>query len=167
MDIVYYPHPALLEPTKAVEPDQAEGLGEKIREMFDLMYRYRGVGLAAPQVAWNVRLFIVNPTGEAEDERVLINPRIIGSDGNEEGEEGCLSFPGIYAKVRRALNITVEYQDERFESHKLDCSGLLARIIQHELDHLDNILLVHRMTEADKFINRKKLKELKERISTP
>lgn len=161
MEIVYYPHPALFDPTVPLEEGRYEDLEERIAEMFRLMYGNNGVGLAAPQVAWNARLFVANPTHDKKDELVLINPRITAADGRETGEEGCLSFPGVYAKVLRAKSITVEFFDEKFEPMVMECSDLLARIVQHELDHLENILLVHRMSEADKSVNRKKLKELK------
>jgi peptide deformylase len=123
------------------------------------------VGLAAPQVGWSVRLFVMNPTLEKEDELVLINPKITAADGREIGEEGCLSFPGIYAKILRAQSIVVEFQDQSFNSQRREFSDFPARVIQHEIDHLDNILLIHRMSEAEKSLNKKKLKELKSKAS--
>ena len=99
MELVYYPHPALSAPTLDVEPGVVDDLEARIRRMFTIMYQNKGVGLAAPQVAWSVRLFVANPTGEERDESVFINPGIIQSSGRVEDEEGCLSFPGVYAKV--------------------------------------------------------------------
>jgi peptide deformylase len=161
MELIYYPHPALTEPTKDIHPGDWEDLESRIREMFEIMYRNKGVGLAGPQVAWSVNLCIINPTGEEKDELVLLNPKIVSTEGAVEDEEGCLSFPGIYAKVRRANAVVVEYEDQRFEPKRMDCNDLMARIVQHELDHLDNVLLVHRMSKTDKFKNRKRLEELK------
>lgn len=166
MEIVHYPHPALMASAKEIISVDKEELAGKIREMFSLMYENKGVGLAAPQVAWSVRLCIVNPTGEAQDELILINPKVTKFEGEQDGDEGCLSFPGIYAKVKRAQTIEVEYQNERLEKKTITCSDLLARIIQHEVDHLDNVLLIHRMSKAEKFHHRRKLKELKTAFST-
>ena len=165
MEIVHYPNPALMAPVREISSGDEEDLKGRIREMFYLMYSSNGVGLAAPQVAWSVKLCIVNPTGEPKDELVLINPKITKFEGEQDGDEGCLSFPGIYAKIKRAQTIELVYHNERFERKILTCSDLLARIIQHELDHLDNVLLVHRMSKADKYTNRRKLKELKAAFS--
>jgi peptide deformylase len=165
MELVYFPHPALMTPTKKILPQEYDDLEDRIREMFDIMYRNRGVGLAGPQVAWNASICTINPTLEPMDELVLINPKIISRTGGVEGEEGCLSFPGIYAKVNRAQTVVVRYDNVAFERVELECSDLLARIVQHELDHLDNILLIHRMSQTDKFKNRKRLDEL--RSATP
>lgn len=165
MEIVCYPHPALLTPTREVTPEDAVTLGARIRELFRIMYEGKGIGLAAPQVAWNVRLFVMNSTGEAADERVLINPRILRHEGSETGEEGCLSFPGIFAKISRAAAVTVAFLNERGEASKLDLEGLEARIVQHELDHLENILLIHRMSPAEKIKHRRQLKELRAQFS--
>lgn len=165
MQLVHYPHPALLTRTETIEPGQIEDLEDRITEMFRLMNEHRGIGLAAPQVGWNVRLCCINITEEPEDNIVLINPKIVKAEGRELGEEGCLSFPGIYAKILRATDIVVEYQNENFDHMQMECSGLLARVVQHEIDHLDRILLVHRMSEADKSVNKKKLKELKEKAT--
>ena len=109
---------------------------------------------------------MINPTGDTEDEQIFVNPRITEREGSEVDEEGCLSFPGIYAKIIRAESIVVEYLNEKAAPVRLRCEGILARIIQHELDHLDNILLVHRMSQSDKFKNRRKLKELKAVMSS-
>ena len=165
MEVIHYPHPGLLAPTRDISPGEFPDLQDRIDEMFDLMYKSQGVGLAAPQVNWNARLCIVNPTGEKADELVLINPKIKEPQGKVVGEEGCLSFPGIYAKVVRAENIVVQYLNENMEPRTLECDDILARIIQHEVDHLENILLVHRMSQADRFKNRKKLKELRTVLS--
>ena len=103
---------------------------------------------------------IVNPTLDKKDELVLINPQITKREGSEEGEEGCLSFPMIYGKICRAQRMTVTYQNMKFEPATLDCIDLLARIIQHELDHLDGRLLVDRMGSVAKLSHRKALANL-------
>ncbi|MHC4944713.1 MAG: peptide deformylase [Planctomycetota bacterium] len=165
MELVHYPHPALLVKTHSIKPGDCDDMDERIAKMFEIMYQDNGVGLAAPQVGWSVRLFVMNPTLEKEDELVLINPKITAADGREIGEEGCLSFPGIYAKILRAQSIVVEFQDQSFNSQRREFSDFPARVIQHEIDHLDNILLIHRMSEAEKSLNKKKLKELKSKAS--
>lgn len=166
MELVYYPHPALMKKAEPIKPGEYPDLEERIQEMFEIMYQGRGVGLAAPQVGWSARLCVVNPTLKKTDELVLINPKIVGADGKEIDEEGCLSFPGIYAKILRARSIVLDYMNERFEPQQVEFSDFPARVIQHEIDHLDNILLIHRMSEADRSVNRKKLKELKEKAAS-
>ena len=130
------------------------------------MYDSQGIGLAAPQVAWSVRLCTINHTQDESQGLVLINPRIRHPEGHMDGEEGCLSLPGIYTKVRRYAKVTVDYQDLDFASHTMECTDLLARVVQHEVDHLDSLLLIHRMSKTEKFKNRKKIKDLKERFES-
>ncbi len=164
MELIYYPNPLLLVKTIPVKPDgleKDEDLWQKIGEMFEIMYRHKGVGLAAPQVGWNARLFIANASGNDKNgELTFINPRIKMSHGRTTEEEGCLSFPGIYAMVERAQEIEVEYENEKFETLCMNCDGLLARIVQHEMDHLDKLLLVHRMSHTDKIRNKRQLEEM-------
>jgi peptide deformylase len=166
MDLVYYPNPVLMEKNRDVKPDE-ENLAEKIRQMFDIMYRNKGVGLAAPQAGWNVRLFVANPDGTGpETEKVFINPRIISASGSVTDAEGCLSFPGLYVTVTRALEVEVEYEDAEFKTRREKLNGFMARIVQHEKDHLDSILMIHRISHADRVRNKKLLEELKERYAS-
>lgn len=150
MEIVYYPHPALRWKSKPVTAITAE-LRSTVRQMLDLMYESRGVGLAANQVGLPLRLFVMNPTAdpkESEYEHVFINPEIVSRKGSEEGEEGCLSLPDLFGQVRRAEEIVVEAFDldgVGFEFHLDDLAG---RIVQHETDHLDGVLFFDRMTES-------------------
>src|SRR5262249_60772542 len=107
--------------------------------MFDLMYDARGIGLAANQVALPFRFFILNVTADPEQkdqEQVFINPEIVKRHSSIEDEEGCLSFPGIYFKVRRAKKIKVRAYDLKGEPIEVDADDLLSRAIQHETDHL-------------------------------
>ncbi|MBI4882365.1 MAG: peptide deformylase [Planctomycetes bacterium] len=149
MELVTYPHPALLEKTRAVDSFDAE-LRARVAEMFRIMREFKGVGLAAPQVAWPVRLLVVNPTGEPAADEVLVNPVIKRKRGRVAGEEGCLSFPGIFVQVERAKEIEVEYFDLDGKKHAETRTDFPARVIQHEVDHLESILLVHRMSPADR-----------------
>ncbi|KAA3609590.1 MAG: peptide deformylase [Planctomycetota bacterium] len=153
MDIVLYPDPRLRRKTAPIENFDQE-LADIVRAMFEVMYRTKGVGLAAPQVGLSLKLLVYNPEGDpakSEQERVLANPRILRRSRNKEfGEEGCLSFPGIFGQVERPLEVTVEAQDLNGEKHQLELKDWDARIFLHELDHLDGILFVDRFQPGDK-----------------
>ncbi len=115
-------------------------------EMIDTMHRGRGIGLAGPQVGLLQRIFIVQIDGESP--RVFINPTIIGTSAElSQYEEGCLSIPGLYADVTRPEKVTIQAWNERGRPFTLDAEGLLARVIQHEYDHLEGILFVDRLSE--------------------
>ncbi|MBK8978878.1 MAG: peptide deformylase [Planctomycetes bacterium] len=162
MEVVIYPGPALRRGGKKVETFDAE-LARIAGEMLEVMYRSHGVGLAAPQVGLDLALFVLNPTGERDDrsqEMVLVNPEIVGRKGQEFGEEGCLSFPRLYAEVERNKRITVTYQDLQGQPQELRCEGFLARIVQHELDHLRGVLFVDRLSSVEKLRVRSRLQEM-------
>ncbi|MGE3173995.1 MAG: peptide deformylase [Planctomycetota bacterium] len=167
LTVVVYPDPVLRrggQPVTAFGPE----LKELAARMFEAMYEEGGVGLAAPQVAIEHKLLVLNPSGSKDDrggELVLLNPRITRKKGREYGEEGCLSFPGIYAEVERFVDITVTYQDLDGAEQTLTASDWLSRIIQHELDHLEGVLFVDRLSPADKLRVRGKLEELEERYA--
>jgi peptide deformylase len=152
MQIVPYPHPALRWKSKPVTEITPE-LRNIVREMFELMYAAKGIGLAANQVSLPLRLFVLNLTGdpaEKEEEHVFINPEIIRRKGSEEGEEGCLSFPRLYGPVRRAAEIVVEAFDMEGQGFELNVDEMAARAIQHETDHLDGVLFTDRMSDSFK-----------------
>lgn len=108
-------------------------------DMWETMYTFGGIGLAAPQIGLRKRIFI----GEVDDEKVfLVNPRIIYKEGKDTMEEGCLSLPKIYLPVNRAYYVEVEGQDEKGKSKIIKAEGLLARVIQHEFDHLEGVLII-------------------------
>ena len=160
--IVEYPDPRLKKRSIAVPP-----LGPELRalaeQMFVLMRDAQGVGLAAPQVGKNLRLFVMNATGKPEDDRVYLNPQLSDLDGDEEGEEGCLSIPELRVKVVRAKHARIEALD--LDGNKIDQSadGFVTRIWQHETDHLDGVLLTDRMGSVAKIANRGLLKDLEEK----
>lgn len=118
-----------------------------VRQMFDLMYQAKGVGLAANQVDLPIRLFVVNVEADPNkgEELVFINPIVSQPKGSEEQEEGCLSLPGLYGNVIRPKQVRVAAYNLRGEEVNLTATGLLARVIQHELDHLDGVLFIDRM----------------------
>lgn len=161
---VEYPDPRLQEvctPVGAVD-DAIRGLAER---MFELMFASRGVGLAAPQVGVTVRLFVASPTFEPSDRRVYINPEIIALDGTQLGEEGCLSFPSVSCKIKRANTATLRALGLDGQEFEETGEALAARIFQHECDHLDGRLLVDRMGSVAKLANRRVLKELEEKYA--
>ena len=142
--IVTYPHPALRYESRPLARIDGE-LRAKVRAMFELMYEARGIGLAANQVALPYRFFILNLTTDPEQkdqERVFINPEIGKRYSSIEDEEGCLSLPGLYAKVRRARKIKVRAFDLEGNPVEVDAEDLLSRAIQHETDHLSGRLFI-------------------------
>ena len=150
MQILPYPHAALRWKSKPIQ-EINDDLRRVVSEMFELMYAAKGIGLAANQVGLPYRLFILNLTGDPEDkdeEIVFINPTILKRKGTTEGEEGCLSFPGMYGQVKRAAKIEVEAFDLKGECFEYSLDELAARAVQHECDHLDGVLFIDRMTET-------------------
>ncbi|MEZ6129423.1 MAG: peptide deformylase [Planctomycetaceae bacterium] len=142
LKIVYHPHPALRWKSKDITRIDAQ-LKNWVGQMFDLMYEARGIGLAANQVALPYRLFVINPSGdpeEPESEQVFINPQIVKRNGSYDAEEGCLSLPEIYGPVTRAEKIVVEAFDLNGQDFAMELTGLPARVVQHENDHLDGVL---------------------------
>lgn len=116
-----------------------------IDDMFETMYAGNGVGLAAPQIGKNLRLCIIDV---GDDPLVFINPEIIKSSGKEVCDEGCLSFPGLSEKVQRAARVVARATDADGQDFEIEAEGLLARAIQHELDHLDGVLFIDRISKA-------------------
>lgn len=123
-----------------------EELPALLRDMWATMYAVRGVGLAAPQIGRALRLSIIDirPDGKSQ-KLVLINPEIIKLVGEVNDEEGCLSVPGVYAKILRASRATIRALDEKGQPYEMTGEGLLARAFQHEIDHLDGKLFIDRL----------------------
>lgn len=150
LKIVRYPHPALRWESKPLKRVDAE-LRAIVRQMFELMYEARGIGLAANQVALPYQLFVLNLTGDSQQtdqERVFVNPVIEKRKGNDEEEEGCLSLPEVFAKVRRPKTVQVTAYDLEGREQALDADGLEARALQHEIDHLHGVLFIDKLAEA-------------------
>lgn len=139
-----------------------------IDNMFETMYEAEGIGLAAPQVGLNIRLFIVDLEPLSEDEpkykgfkKVFVNPQIIEQKGdNVKYEEGCLSIPGINEQVERPSTIIIKYQDENFVEHEEEFSDFFARCIQHEYDHIEGVLFVDKISPIRKQMIKKKLLDI-------
>jgi peptide deformylase len=137
----------LSRPLKRVDAE----LRKWIAEMFELMYEHKGIGLAANQVDLPYRVFILNISGDAankDQEHVLINPTILKQSGNAEADEGCLSFPEIYAPVRRSEQVVAVAYDLCGNEKKYEVDGLFARALQHEYDHIDGKLFIDRLTPS-------------------
>jgi peptide deformylase len=147
LQIVYYPHPTLRWKSKAVRRVDAP-LRDSVRRMFELMYESRGVGLAANQVDLPLRLFIVNVKGDPleAEELVFINPVLSRPKGLEEVEEGCLSLPELYGNVTRPKRIRVNAFGLDGQEIDMELDGFLARVVQHETDHLDGVVFTDRMS---------------------
>ncbi len=148
LQLITYPHPTLRHRSKPILRVDAQ-LKELVAEMFEIMYEFRGVGLAANQVNLPIRLFIANPSGDKEEgpELVFINPEVNKAKGIAEAEEGCLSLPGINANVKRNKSLQINAYDMSGNEIKTDIDGFLGRIVQHEIDHLDGVLFIDRLAE--------------------
>lgn len=164
--LTLYPDPVLRKIAAPV-PAFDEGLRATVEAMFELMYRSNGVGLAAPQVGLNQRILVLNPSGEREQkdqELALVNVTILDRSGAPSTyEEGCLSFPQIYAEVRRPERCKVRAFTPDGRELEREFDGFTSRVIQHEYDHLEGVLLVDRMSLADKQRHKAALEELVER----
>lgn len=161
--IVHYPETVLLQVGRPVTADEFNSdLERLVSDMFETMYDARGVGLAAPQVALSKRLFVMD-CGDGDGNPkpyALINPEIVAREGEQIGDEGCLSFPGIYTKVRREVRTVVRFQDVRGEMQELDLTDLAARCVLHETDHCDGIVFLDRMTSLKREMAKRKIKKL-------
>ncbi|MDR3792979.1 MAG: peptide deformylase [Terracidiphilus sp.] len=147
LNIVKYPDPVLSRPGEPVTEFDSE-LKKLVDDMFETMYAGQGVGLAAPQVGVSKRLVVIDlsMSKEAKDKVVLVNPEIIQSEGRLYEDEGCLSFPDIREKVVRAAKVRVRAQDVKGKWFEMEGLDLLARCFQHEIDHVDGVLFLSRMS---------------------
>lgn len=145
--ILTYPEPFLA--TKALPVRSVDGrIRELVRDMFDTMYDSKGIGLAAPQVGVGKRVIVVDisPVEEESKPLALVNPEIVGKQGQVEGMEGCLSVPGVEGSVCRYESITVQGKNESGDPVTIEANGLLSRVLQHEIDHLDGVLFIDRLS---------------------
>jgi peptide deformylase len=161
LKIVKYPEPILSQPGEPVTEFNAE-LRKLVADMFETTYASQGVGLAAPQVDVSRRVTVIDlSVGKVPKDRlVLINPEIIFQEGKQYEDEGCLSFPDIREKVVRAAKVRIRAQDERGKWFEMDGGELLSRCIQHEIDHLDGMLFIFRMSALKRDINLRKIRKM-------
>jgi len=163
LQLVEYPHPALLRRSRPLVRIDDQ-VCAAVEQMFDIMYAAEGIGLAANQVALPYRLFVVNTAGrsDAGQELVFINPTLSRPRGTAVQEEGCLSLPGLRGDVRRPEKIVVDAWSLDGEPFRIDVGGLLARVVQHEFDHLDGRLFTDRLTESAAIESRRALETFRE-----
>jgi peptide deformylase len=161
LGLVLYPDPRLKTLAKDIQQFD-DWLAAVVERMKDLMIAHKGVGLAGPQVGLTLRMFVAAPDGKRESARAYINPVLTDEHGSEEGEEGCLSLPDIRIKVPRFKTLRIEALDEKGKPFSESLADFAARVVQHENDHLDGILLLDRMSPMAKLANRKTIKELEE-----
>ncbi|MGB2752232.1 MAG: peptide deformylase [Pyrinomonadaceae bacterium] len=163
LTIVHYPDPVLLAIGKPVGDDEfGPALKATVFDMFATMEKAGGVGLAAPQVGISKRLFVMDtPNDDGTNERhVLINPEIISVEGEQTGDEGCLSFPGLYQVVKREMRVIARARDINGDEFELDVADLAARCILHETDHCDGIVFLDRMSPLKRQLAKRKIKAL-------
>jgi peptide deformylase len=161
MNIVRYPHPSLRRKAEPVASITKE-LQIQVGGMLELMYANEGLGLAAPQVDWPFRILVMNFAADPEkkeQEFIAINPVILEQKGALDDREGCLSFPGLFAKVRRAKTVRVQAYNLQGELYEMTVSDLPARVWQHEIDHLDGILFIDKMGLLGRLNSKKAIQE--------
>lgn len=162
--IVKYGHPVLETQCEAVPSADfgSAGLKQLVADMFETMYSARGVGLAAPQIAIAKRITVIDPSaGEDKAQQVvLINPEILAKEGKIIEEEGCLSIPGFREPVARAFKTRVKAFDSDGVQFELEGEDLLSRAIQHEYDHLNGVLFIHRLSPLKRDMIRRKIRRL-------
>jgi peptide deformylase len=162
MKIVNYPHPSLrhvARPLTAID----KKVHLQVGEMLKLMYEAKGLGLAGPQVCFPFQLLVMNPSADPnqrDQEGVYINPVVLETKGSVEGEEGCLSFPGLFRKVRRPKTVKVRAYNLKAEVVEVEAVELPARVLHHEIDHLHGVLFIDKMGPVAKLSSRSALKDL-------
>jgi len=156
LNILHFPDPRLRTVAKAVT-EFDDKLRQLVSDMFETMYEAPGIGLAATQVDQHIRLLVMDVSEARNQPRCLINPEIINYDGEEESDEGCLSVPGFYEKVRRAEFIRVRTYDEQGTVSEFEAQGIEAVCIQHEMDHLEGKLFVDYLSNLKRSRIRSKL----------
>jgi peptide deformylase len=160
--IVKYPDPVLARKADTITVFDKE-LAQLVDDMFESMYAAEGIGLAAPQIGISKRLYIVDVSNNKDpnDKLVLINPEIVSREGKQIEEEGCLSLPDIRDKVSRAFSVRMRAQDVKGKWFEVDGEELLSRAFQHELDHLDGILFIDRLSRLKKELILRKIHKLR------
>jgi peptide deformylase len=160
-EIVKYPDPILQKPTQPVTEFNDE-LRSLVDDMFESMYAAQGIGLAAPQVGISKRLTVIDLSFKKnpEEKIILINPEVIHKEGKQNEEEGCLSLPEIREKVSRAEKVRVRAQDAQGKWFEIDGEELLARAFQHEIDHLDGILFIFRVSALKRDLLLRKIRKM-------
>lgn len=163
--IVLYGDPVLKRKAKSIEKDSLD-IVQLVNDMFETMEAANGVGLAAPQIGMSIRLFVIDthPIVDEDEEgvrRAFINPTVIEETGEEwKFEEGCLSIPNVREDVTRKDTVKISFQDENWAEHEIEVDGMLARVIQHEYDHIEGVLFTDHISAFKKKLIRKKLENI-------
>ena len=171
--IVLFGDPILKRKTIPIEQGTLD-IETLVADMFETMEAANGVGLAAPQIGMSIRLFVVDTHPIVDNEvelgvrRAFINPQILEESGEEwKFEEGCLSIPGVREDVSRLDTVKIRYKDEKWSDHEINVGGMLARVIQHEYDHVEGIIFTDHISSFKKKLIKKKLENIsKGKVST-
>ena len=160
-EIVKYPDPILQRPTEKIT-EFTEELRTLADDMFESMYKAQGIGLAAPQIGVSRRITVIDLSNKEnpDDKIVLVNPEIVSREGRQYAEEGCLSLPDIREKVSRAAKVKVRAQDLEGNCFEMEGTELLARAFQHEIDHLDGVLFLWRLSALKRDLILRKIRKL-------
>jgi peptide deformylase len=164
LSVVYSPHPCLRKKTELVQEITPE-IQKLVEDMYETMYQQNGVGLAANQVAISLRIFVMDVSDNRNQRICAINPELLSSSGTQEDHEGCLSYPGAYDKVTRADKVRFKALDVNGKPYEMEAEGLMARCIQHEIDHLNGMLFVDHLSRLKQDRARKKLEKFRRQTS--
>jgi len=164
MEVVLYPDKVLRAKCTPVQ-EIDDRTFQRARQMIDCMRDADGVGLAGPQVGWKKRIVTLDTGEEGPEDSIFVNPKITDREGEEKAEEGCLSLPGIWLPVARAERVTVSAYSIRGEKIEMEVEGLMSRAWQHEIDHLNGVLIIDRVPATTRMRIRDKLKKLEERAA--
>jgi peptide deformylase len=161
LEIKHYPEPVLLTPGEPVT-EFDDQLKKLVSDMFETMYAAPGVGLAAPQIGVSKRLFVMDCSGGKDPAQriAMINPEVLRVEGEQDGEEGCLSFPGLFIQVKRELRAIVRAQDLSGNFFEVDGMELTARCMLHETDHCDGIVFIDKTTPLKREMAKRRIKKL-------
>ena len=160
LEVLTYPDPFLKKKVDPIELEKINDFKETVDNMIETMYQSNGIGLVATQVGINARIFVMDLSEKHTEAQAFINPEIIEKKGETTFEEGCLSFPGVYAKVKRANKVKVKAYDKDAKAFELEAEGLQAVCIQHELDHLNGITFFDHLSPLKRQMVEKKYKKL-------
>ena len=166
MELRVYPDKVLCRAASALREVTDDELA-RAREMLGFMYELEGVGLAGPQIGWRSRVVTLDVENSKKGDRIFVNPRIVSMEGEQTEEEGCLSLPGVRARVTRANRLVVVTYTIRGKRVELEVEGLPARAWQHEIDHLNGVLLIDRLDAVTLTQLRQQLRELEEAARKP
>ena len=160
-EVVKFPDPVLAKPGAPVTVFD-DNLRQLVKEMFESMYAAQGIGLAAPQISISQRITVIDTSfrKDPKDRLVLINPEVVETSGKQTEEEGCLSLPDIREKVQRAAKVKVKAQNEHGEWFEVEGEELLARALLHEIDHLNGVLFIDRISRLKRELVLRKIKKM-------